>query len=252
MGIKRDRTVAKLKDWLIHEAQVKRSLEIPKSSLKGTHPKAPVQDNYHDCGLFILHYIEIFLENHEQLIKSFLARDNALHQSIWRAEEIRNMRVKMFNLICGLQKEYDTLYPVTKKKKKGSSKSPSNEGEARERSDSPEITITTPAAEMASKKASPEASPEASTKKEEDGEEEQKDSPGEQIMQEAAAVKGSDPADDEADENDGTNGTNEITDAERTAVEALKALSQSPPIMNKPRHEFKISDVPIVSSSINV
>ncbi|KAI5816972.1 hypothetical protein BZA77DRAFT_46436 [Pyronema omphalodes] len=247
MGIKRDRTVAKLKDWLIHEAQVKRSLEIPKSSLKGTHPKAPVQDNYHDCGLFILHYIEIFLENHEQLIKSFLARDNTLDQSIWRAEEIRNMRVKMFNLICGLQKEYDTLYPVTKKNKKGSSKSPPNEDESRERSDSPEITITTPAARRATKK----LLPEESTKNEDDGENEQKDSPAEQIMQEAAAVKGSDladdEADDEADESDGTNGINEITDAERTATENLKAPSQSPKT-NKSRRGFRISDVPITSS----
>jgi hypothetical protein len=39
MGIKRTTTIAKLKDWLILEARELRSLEIPKDTLKGTHPK---------------------------------------------------------------------------------------------------------------------------------------------------------------------------------------------------------------------
>jgi Ulp1 family protease len=74
--------------------------------------QAPIQDNWHDCGLYMLHYIEIFLEYREELVASFLARDNAVEPMIWRDNDIKGMRTRLFNLICKLQKEYDALHPV--------------------------------------------------------------------------------------------------------------------------------------------
>lgn len=79
--------------------------------------QAPNQDNWHDCGVYMLHYIEIFLAHRQALVASFLARDNSLESAtIWRGGDIKGMRTKLFDLICRLHREYDAKYPVVRAK----------------------------------------------------------------------------------------------------------------------------------------
>ena len=93
--------------------------------------QAPNQDNWHDCGVYMLHYIEIFLAHRQALVASFLARDNSLESAaIWRGGDIKGMRTKLFDLICRLHKEYDAKYPVVRAKSR-----PGAQGQSRAKPD---------------------------------------------------------------------------------------------------------------------
>lgn len=37
--------------------------EFNKDNVKGNHPKAPVQDNFCDCGVYVLQYMESFFKD---------------------------------------------------------------------------------------------------------------------------------------------------------------------------------------------
>uniref|UniRef100_A0A8D8Y097 Sentrin-specific protease 7 n=2 Tax=Cacopsylla melanoneura TaxID=428564 RepID=A0A8D8Y097_9HEMI len=62
-GNSRVRVVATLRDWLAVEYQVKHSgasRDFSKNVFIGAKPKVPMQTNYYDCGLYLLHYAERF------------------------------------------------------------------------------------------------------------------------------------------------------------------------------------------------
>jgi hypothetical protein len=117
--------------------------------------QVPVQNNYYDCGLFVLHYIEVFLEHAESFVESLLARDNAMKDDVWREEEIATKRIMLTDLICQLHTEYEErLGPLkTKADSKAKPKSraehvggtgPSTNGKA----ESHEMSVDSPGAQI--------------------------------------------------------------------------------------------------------
>lgn len=62
LGQTRSQTIRILKDYLIEEAKSKRGMEFEESQMKGINAKRiPQQDNYSDCGVFLLGYVDTFL-----------------------------------------------------------------------------------------------------------------------------------------------------------------------------------------------
>ncbi|KAI9205942.1 uncharacterized protein BJ171DRAFT_614050 [Polychytrium aggregatum] len=65
------RSVKNIISWyLIHEAKEKLKLDISEQVRQSgrlfyTNVKCPKQDNYCDCGVFLLHYVEVFMSNPE-------------------------------------------------------------------------------------------------------------------------------------------------------------------------------------------
>lgn len=62
---KRSRVVATLRDYLRIEYETKHpgnERKFNKDTFKGASPKVPQQDNFTDCGLFVLQYVESFFE----------------------------------------------------------------------------------------------------------------------------------------------------------------------------------------------
>ena len=51
-----------LKEYLQVEWTVKKGGELNKTLIKGCVPKVPQQNNYSDCGVFMLQYVESFFE----------------------------------------------------------------------------------------------------------------------------------------------------------------------------------------------
>lgn len=62
-GASRSRVVATLRDYLTCEHKVKTGEEkiYDRDSIKGACPKVPQQNNFTDCGLYVLQYVEQFL-----------------------------------------------------------------------------------------------------------------------------------------------------------------------------------------------
>ena len=62
LGQPRAPTVRILKDYLREEAKAKRGMEFEDSQIKGINAKRiPQQDNFSDCGVFLLGYVDTFL-----------------------------------------------------------------------------------------------------------------------------------------------------------------------------------------------
>ena len=62
LGQPRGQTIRILKDYLREEAKAKRSMEFEDSQIKGINAKRiPQQDNFSDCGVFLLGYVDTFL-----------------------------------------------------------------------------------------------------------------------------------------------------------------------------------------------
>ena len=62
LGQTRGQTVRILKDYLREEAKAKRGMEFEESQIKGINAKRiPQQDNFSDCGVFLLGYVDTFL-----------------------------------------------------------------------------------------------------------------------------------------------------------------------------------------------
>ncbi len=62
LGQTRGQTIRILKDYLREEAKAKRGMEFEESQVKGINAKRiPQQDNFSDCGVFLLGYVDSFL-----------------------------------------------------------------------------------------------------------------------------------------------------------------------------------------------
>lgn len=65
-GASRARIIATLRDYLRIEYRIKnngKDRDFSKAVFKGDCPKVPQQDNFTDCGLFLLQYVETFLKS---------------------------------------------------------------------------------------------------------------------------------------------------------------------------------------------
>ncbi|EPQ67491.1 Peptidase [Blumeria graminis f. sp. tritici 96224] len=110
-------TCTNLKKYLLKEIESKfnRKIQDP-GNLGRTAKKIPQQDNYFDCGLFVLGYIEIFLRSPDEFISSLL--QNKFPENMeWPKPS--DMRAKIRCLLLDLQKDYTE--EETTPNKKGSS-----------------------------------------------------------------------------------------------------------------------------------
>lgn len=67
LGGQRARCMFNLRNYLQVEWKVRRkeseSREFTKDNIKGSHPKVPQQDNFCDCGVYVLQYMDSFFED---------------------------------------------------------------------------------------------------------------------------------------------------------------------------------------------
>ncbi|CAJ0553616.1 Ff.00g121280.m01.CDS01 [Fusarium sp. VM40] len=89
-----------LRDYLVEEAKHKKGLEIINTPGGMTARGIPQQDNYCDCGVYVLGYMENFLKNPDEAVRRLLHKEDT--QWIVKPQEIR---AKVRNLLFGFQKE---------------------------------------------------------------------------------------------------------------------------------------------------
>lgn len=69
--------IGRIKDYLIMEALSKRSLTIERKDLQGLHVKEGIskQDNFNDCGLYMLGFIQKFMDDPKKFARKCLQND---------------------------------------------------------------------------------------------------------------------------------------------------------------------------------
>jgi hypothetical protein len=64
--------ITKLKSFLVDEAKEHRGATVSTSSMKGTRVLVPKQPNHCDCGVYLLHYVEMFLQDPDETFRRLL------------------------------------------------------------------------------------------------------------------------------------------------------------------------------------
>ena len=104
LGQTRSQTIRILKDYLREEAKAKRSMDFEESQIKGINAKRiPQQDNFSDCGVFLLGYVDTFL-GLETDPKDFITKtiQQTHEEKDWPKLVPGNLRANIRNQVRGL------------------------------------------------------------------------------------------------------------------------------------------------------
>lgn len=123
-GNSRSGAVRALKDWIIAEGDHKRGM---KAVIKenGYYPKdtqIPMQDNWTDCGVYLLGYVEKFFQNPDDFKNKLLTGSMSARED-WPELKPSDMRHKMRQIIFDCYKKQEEDRKAQKKAKKGSATS---------------------------------------------------------------------------------------------------------------------------------
>ncbi|RDA95836.1 hypothetical protein CP533_5089 [Ophiocordyceps camponoti-saundersi (nom. inval.)] len=124
LGALHGRTTKALKDYLVEEAKYKKNIDLA-LPLKGINAKdIPMQNNYCDCGLFVLGYVEEFLKDPDGNARKLLEKENPG----WEMQPGK-LRTKIRGLLFELQKDQkDRLIKEKATKQKSSSGTKASKG----------------------------------------------------------------------------------------------------------------------------
>ncbi|KFZ03389.1 hypothetical protein V502_10992 [Pseudogymnoascus sp. VKM F-4520 (FW-2644)] len=126
LGLSHSPTCSNLRDFLIAEAKEKLSVDITlaQPSIGMTAKNIPEQNNYWDCGLFLLGYIEGFLDHPDETIHGIMQGRTDMASSFPKMNA-SDMRASMRDLIFKLRTEQckeEHAAKISKKAAKGAGK----------------------------------------------------------------------------------------------------------------------------------
>ncbi|KAJ5992551.1 hypothetical protein N7451_008275 [Penicillium sp. IBT 35674x] len=108
LDMPRSPTIKHLRDYICLEAASKRGVEVDPKEIKGMRARQiPLQPNFSDCGLYLLAYIEKFVQDPDNFITRVLQRDMNAHAD-WPPLGSGMLRVR-------LRKFLDDMYEEQKK-----------------------------------------------------------------------------------------------------------------------------------------
>lgn len=117
-------TCTNLKHYLASEAKSKLGVEVPVPTTIGlTVKNLPQQGNYCDCGLFLLGYVEKFLEDPDDFVRNAMTGDFPDDPTYW--PDWKGMRTKVRGLLFELQQQQIIDAKKSKKVKKPKSQNES-------------------------------------------------------------------------------------------------------------------------------
>lgn len=94
LGLPHPHTNKALKDYLAAEGKAKRAIDLDTSQVRGfTAKKIPLQENYYDCGLFLLGYIAKFLQGPKDFISKVIGPEDL--DKDWATLIPRNLRSRI-------------------------------------------------------------------------------------------------------------------------------------------------------------
>ncbi|KAI5799168.1 hypothetical protein DFH27DRAFT_525727 [Peziza echinospora] len=92
-----------LKEYLQAEAKSKKHFEFPPKTISGTYTKVPEQPNFCDCGVYLLWYVERFLQRPDEFTQGFLRKED--QNENFDQTDVASMRKRLRDTIIKLKKE---------------------------------------------------------------------------------------------------------------------------------------------------
>ncbi|KAM3473835.1 hypothetical protein MY5147_004570 [Beauveria neobassiana] len=100
LGITHSATCKVLKEYLVEEAKDKKNINLAAVPVGKKARGIPEQDNFCDCGVFVLGYMDEFLKDPDTLVRKILVKEHVG----WSINAAR-LRDKVREILFGLQKE---------------------------------------------------------------------------------------------------------------------------------------------------
>ncbi|RJE17611.1 Ulp1 protease family protein [Aspergillus sclerotialis] len=76
LDLARSPTISTLREYLSHEAKSKKGIEIDTKNIRGMRARQiPLQKNFSDCGLYLLAYLEKFIQDPDLFVKKLLRKE---------------------------------------------------------------------------------------------------------------------------------------------------------------------------------
>ncbi|KAJ5919982.1 hypothetical protein N7454_009817 [Penicillium verhagenii] len=110
LDVPRSPTIKVLREYVFKEAESKRGVEIDdQMEIKGMRARQiPIQPNYSDCGLYLLAYIEKFVQNPDTFIKRVLQREMSKKDD-WPPLESGLLRYRLRSFLDDMYEEQKQL-----------------------------------------------------------------------------------------------------------------------------------------------
>ncbi|KAF9275442.1 hypothetical protein BGZ68_010780 [Mortierella alpina] len=96
-----------LRSFLQHELLTRKGIDKPLTTKEVTgkySSKCPRQENLWDCGVYLLHYAEVFMRNPSMLLDAVVNR--ADEKTMWASTELATKREKYRDIMVSLQERY--------------------------------------------------------------------------------------------------------------------------------------------------
>ncbi|KAE8392618.1 hypothetical protein BDV23DRAFT_52253 [Aspergillus alliaceus] len=118
LDLSRSPTICNLRDYLYEEAKSKRGIEIEKGLIKGMRARAiPLQPNYSDCGLYLLAYVEKFVQDPDLFFRKLLRKEMKTEDD-WPPLKSGLLRRRLRGFLDDLYDEQAQLGPEKPSEKK--------------------------------------------------------------------------------------------------------------------------------------
>ncbi|KAH8702132.1 hypothetical protein BGW36DRAFT_289987 [Talaromyces proteolyticus] len=105
LGLSRQPAIKVLRTYLIEEAVSKRSLNLDPKDIKGmTAKEIPLQPNFSDCGLYLLAYLEKFVQDPDTFMQRLLRKQMSA-EGDWPALKSGLLRQRLRGFLLRLQQE---------------------------------------------------------------------------------------------------------------------------------------------------
>ncbi|KAG0294276.1 hypothetical protein BGZ96_001495 [Linnemannia gamsii] len=101
-------TVSKaLRSYLQQELSARKGINktLTTDDIVGRYAKPPQQQNFSDCGLYLLHFAEVFLKNPRRLLDGIVNNKPEL-EKYWMADELPNKREYYRDVVMQLAEDY--------------------------------------------------------------------------------------------------------------------------------------------------
>ncbi|KAG0325246.1 hypothetical protein BGZ99_000901 [Dissophora globulifera] len=110
LGGQHPRVFTRLREYLQKELLARKGIDriINNKVLPGKVGKCPQQKNFSDCGLFLLHYAELFLRHPGPLLDGMVDVQNSKgnQSEYWDLKELATKRAKYITIMEGLTEQY--------------------------------------------------------------------------------------------------------------------------------------------------
>lgn len=111
LNLARSPTISILRDYLHAEAKSKRDIDIDRGMIKGMRAQEiPLQSNYSDCGLYLLAYLEKFVQNPDLFVWKLLRKEMSTHED-WPEVKSGLLRSRLRRFLERLYDEQAQLQP---------------------------------------------------------------------------------------------------------------------------------------------